>query len=619
MAPSDAQRRLAELTTLNELAQALNRAVDFRDALDSTIARIVQLLGLRTGWIYLYESGYGYRVAARVDLPPAILYPGPIWHDSCECQDLCDVGRMNRNGQLVRCTRLRAAVGDKRSLSHHLSMPLYDGDELLGILNLATNEYANFSPAQMQLLSALGHVLSTAITRQRLHEQVRVRRVQEQAALLQLSQDMLGGVGLESALQRLVRVGARLLEVDACAFVEADEHAGCARLLVAHGWNFVTSTALPIVLDEQNPHLWYLPEQSLDLAADALSDLPRLLGSQRFVAHLAVTIKIGAVPVGLLMVNDRRARRFDENEQQLLELLGSQLAQTLERERLHQEALAHQRLEQELDLARDIQESFLPAAAPQVAGYQVAAFYRAARQVGGDFYDFIVLPQTPSAPEAVPISEVPSFPRKPNKQLPPVRATDRLGVVIGDVTGKGVPAALFMVLSRTLLRANASDGRTPQQVLEQTNRLLLADARTGMFVTAFYGILDLASHAFVYASGGHNYPLVYRAATGQVEQLAAQGIVLGVIDQPVFEQKQVQLDHGDLLCLYTDGVTEAMDARRHLFDEQRLIDILKRSHHLAPDQIIERIIDAVLSFTGSATQGDDITLTIIKRNGCEIR
>jgi sigma-B regulation protein RsbU (phosphoserine phosphatase) len=532
-------------------------------------------------------------------------------------------------------------VGDKRSLAQHASVPIRSDSEILGILNVATSEYGRFTPPQLQLLSTIGYMLGTAITRTQLHEQVKVRRVQEQAALLKLSHELLGAESLEPALQRLVRVGARLLEADACAYVEADEQQGHAMLVAAHGWHFLQQHSLPVVLDPVNPHLWYLPESSASLAADALDDLPQLLAAQRFQGHLALTIEIGGAPVGTLMINTHTPRRFLMDEAQLLGLLGSQLAQTLERERLHQEALARQRLEQDLNLARDIQATFLPSGCPYAPGYTIAAFYRAARQVGGDFYDFIELTSDPrenalalageplargqSQPKGGPAltrrdMELEFWrtgriaPRPPRQPVPPHANPSRLGIVIADVTDKGVPAALFMVLSRTLIRATASDGRPPAAVLEQANRLILADAKSGLFVTCFYCILDLDSGELTYSSGGHNYPLVYRTATGAVEQLSAQGIVLGIVPEPRFEQHSIQLDPGDVVRFYTDGVTEAMNARRQLFDEERLSEVLRRSHQLDPEEISARIIDAVTNFSAGTPQADDITLVVLKRD-----
>src|SRR5690606_36298435 len=197
------------------------------------------------------------RLAARHELPPEISYPGAAWSGECTCQELCSKGRLNKAVKVVRCSRLRYAVGDKRSLAQHASVPLHSGDEVLGILNVATTEFGRFTPAQLQLLSAIGYLLRTAIARTRLHEQVKVRRVHEQAALLKLSHELLGTEQLEPALQRLVRVGARLLEADACAYVEADERRGQALLLAAHGWNLPEGMQLPAVLDPVNPHLWY--------------------------------------------------------------------------------------------------------------------------------------------------------------------------------------------------------------------------------------------------------------------------------------------------------------------------------------------------------------------------
>jgi serine phosphatase RsbU (regulator of sigma subunit) len=626
MALTDAQRRIAELTTLNSLAQTLNRALDLREALEMALAHIVELMDLQTGWIFLRDEENAFRLAARHELPPAITYPGPAWIDECSCQELCLAGKLNKAVNIVRCSRLRHAVGDKRSLAQHASIPLMNGDEILGILNVATTAYGRFNDAQLQLLAAVGFQLGTAITRTRLHEQVKVRRVQEQAALLNLAHDLLGAESFAQAAQRLVRVGARILEVESCAYIEADEQAGLARLVAAHGWHFLPPSGLPVVVDSANPHLWYLPENSTSLAADALETLPPLLKAQGFRSHLAVNVEIGGAPVGTLMVNTTGTRRFLVDESQLLGLLATQLAQTIERERLNQEALARQRLEQELDLARTIQSSFLPYCCPTIPGYRMVAFYRAARQVGGDFYDFIDL-SDPAGEEPRSRESRAYGRREPELELwrtdrpepsaarpMPPKPSHRVGIVIADVTDKGVPASLFMVLSRTVIRATASDGRSPAAVLDQANRLILADSQSGLFVTCFYGILDLATHTFRFANGGHNYPLLYRAATGKVEQLQASGIVLGVIPNPRFAEAEVRLEPGDVLCFYTDGVTEAMDLRRQLFSEERLVEVLRHTHQLPPDQIVRRILDAVSGFASGAPQNDDITMVVLKRD-----
>ncbi|NJK79134.1 MAG: SpoIIE family protein phosphatase [Chloroflexaceae bacterium] len=585
MAPIHSNQRVAELTTLNALAHTLNKAADLRDVLEGSLEHILELMELQTGWIFMYDEGETFTLAARHNLPPAISYPGKGWGGDCRCHELCLEGKLDQRVNIVRCTRLRAAIGDKWGLSQHASVALRNGDELIGILNVATTEWGDLQPAKLQLLMAVGSMLSTAIVRTRLHEQVKIRRVQEQAALLKLSQELLVADNLEPALYRLVRVGARLLEADACAFIEADEEGGRALLRAAYGWKLPDECPWPLVLDPETPHLWYLPDAATNISEEAYSTLPRLLRDQHFIGHVAVSLEVGGVPIGTLMANTHSTRRFLEDEVQLLGLLGSQLVQTLERERLYQEALERRSLERELELARDIQSSFLPNRAPQVPGYAISAFYEPARQIGGDFFDFV---QT-NEPESC------------------------LGIVIADVTDKGVPAALFMALSRTLLRATAIDGRPPAAVLEKTNRLILADSRAGLFVTCFYALLNPRQHLITYANGGHNYPLLYRAATGDVESARAKGIVLGVIPQPQFEEQQITIAPGDVLLLYTDGITEAMDSERNMFGEERLGLLLLEHHHRHPREIIERVLSAVAEFVGDEAQSDDMTMVVLKR------
>ncbi len=582
---SDAQRRVAEFTTLSALTQILNRGLDLREALEAALPHIVELVGLQTGWIFLREED-GFRLAARHNLPPAIAYPSAAWQNECTCQDECLGGRLAGVVVAMRCSRLRYAVGDKRSLAQHASVPLHNGDAVVGILNVATTEFGRFNAATMQLLMAIGDLLGTAIARAWLHEQVTVRRVQEQAALLKLSQDLLVGGATSDAMQRLARVGARLLGVDACAFIQADEPNGKALLVAAHGWRLPAGASLPLVVDAVNPHMWYLPERSAALASDSHGPLPPLLRTQRFRGHMALDVQINGAPIGTLMVNTLAQRQFFDDEAQLLGLLGSQVAQLIERERLHQDALVAQRLEQELDFARTTQTSFLPAHPPEVAGYSIAAFYHPARQVGGDFYDFIRVAEGDG---------------------------EQLGLVIADVTGKGIPAALFMVLSRTLLRATASDARPPSAVLETVNRLILEEARAEQQVTCFYGVLSPTTHQLVFASAGHVEPLLYRASLAEIEPLQARGTILGIIPEATFGQRTAALERGDVLLLYTDGVTEAMTVPRRMFGTDRLTALLGASAHLGPQAIIERVVAAVQVFTAGAPQHDDITLVVVKR------
>jgi sigma-B regulation protein RsbU (phosphoserine phosphatase) len=254
---------------------------------------------------------------------------------------------------------------------------------------------------------------------------------------------------------------------------------------------------------------------------------------------------------------------------------------TLENARLLAEASAAERLERELEVARGIQASFLPDILPNVEGWEVGAFYRAARQVGGDFYDFFQLDEYHWA------------------------------LVVADVADKGVPAALFMALSRTLLRAVGSNRQSPAETLARVNHLLLRDTRTELFVTVWYGLWDTRTGEIKYSSAGHNPPVLIRA-DGSVELLSARGIALGVVPQITVQEAEIVLKPGDLLLSYTDGVTEALRADETEFGVSGLQSALAYLRRKPAQEIVQGIVKAIDTFVAGAAQFDDITMIALK-------
>lgn len=241
-----------------------------------------------------------------------------------------------------------------------------------------------------------------------------------------------------------------------------------------------------------------------------------------------------------------------------------------------------ERIQKELEIARGIQQSFLPESAPRIPGIDLEGLNLPAAEVGGDFYDFI-----------------------------PVGSTS-WGLVIADVSGKGVPAALFMALSRTLIRASASRNPDPVLSIMEANRSIYLDAKTSMFVTLFYAILDTRKKTLTFVNAGHNPPLHLSSGSEGITLLKAKGIALGVIDEVELEPVEVALSPGDLVVLYTDGVTEAADEQDHEYGVERLSALVKALRHLSAQQIIGAIVSDVQAFAGSRPQFDDITLMVLK-------
>jgi serine phosphatase RsbU (regulator of sigma subunit) len=240
-----------------------------------------------------------------------------------------------------------------------------------------------------------------------------------------------------------------------------------------------------------------------------------------------------------------------------------------------------ERLERELELARGIQHSFLPRAFPRLPGLACAARYRSARHVGGDLYDVILLED------------------------------GRLGLVMADVSDKGMAAALFMALTRSLVRAEARRSASPRQVLLDVHRLIMEISQAGMFVTVFYGILDLAQGTLRYARAGHDYPLHLRHGRGECQALRGEGMMLGLVERVVLEEVAVKVRPGDLLVLYTDGITDARSNSDELFGEQRLREAVLAAREKNAQDLCDFVLARVEQFQAGAPQYDDMALLVV--------
>jgi len=241
----------------------------------------------------------------------------------------------------------------------------------------------------------------------------------------------------------------------------------------------------------------------------------------------------------------------------------------------------------ELHIAAEIQRSFLPEIIPQVTGFEIAARSVMAKEVGGDFFDVI-----------------------PFEVIPLEKGT--LGILIADVSGKGVPAALFMALSRIVVRVNALWHRDPAKTIGDANNIITQDSKAGMFVTLFYGILSEKHRTLTYVNAGHNPPLVYRCRDGSMEELLPTGIILGAVENREYTSRTIGISAGDVVVLYTDGVTEATNNQVEMFGEERLQTIIRENAVLPSHKILEKILASVETFSSGEPQFDDITLMVIK-------
>jgi serine phosphatase RsbU (regulator of sigma subunit) len=298
---------------------------------------------------------------------------------------------------------------------------------------------------------------------------------------------------------------------------------------------------------------------------------------------LCVPLQIKGALLGVIYVDNRlQSGIFQPADLELLTAIASNAATAIENARLYQVAIEKGRLERELQVARELQSSLLPRETPQLKGWEFAAYWQPARQVSGDFYDFI-------------------------------STSSGLGIVIADVSDKGMPAALFMALSRTIMRASLIGADSPADGITQANRLICADSTNAMFVTLFYAQVLADSGELIYVNAGHNPPYLYRASDDRPELLPRTNMVLGLDDTLPFDQRRVPLDVGDTLVMYTDGLTDALNTRGEEFGVERLQRVCAENRHRPAEQVVAALRDRLLEFVGNAPLADDCTVVVAKR------
>ena len=323
------------------------------------------------------------------------------------------------------------------------------------------------------------------------------------------------------------------------------------------------------------------------LTSDAQLD-ERFSGRQSVVnlglrSIMCAPLKVKEDHLGAIYVdNSLQAGLFSEDDLDLLAAIASSAATAIENARLYQVAIEKGRMERELQIAHRVQSSLIPQEIPQVSGWDFAARWIPAREVAGDFYDFID------------------------------GDSGKFGLVIADVVDKGMPAALFMAFSRSTLRNNVLRVPTPKDGITEVNNLICADSVYGMFLTLVYCQIEPDSGEVTYVNAGHNPPLLYRSDKGELIDLSRTGIPLGVTEETSFDQETTSLNSGDFILFYTDGVCDAVNSQGEEFGMERVREVLLDHCQESAEEILAALEQASSDFTGSTAPFDDITMLIAK-------
>jgi serine phosphatase RsbU (regulator of sigma subunit)/putative methionine-R-sulfoxide reductase with GAF domain len=469
-------------------------------------------------------------------------------------------------------------------------LPMLNKGQVFGVLGVSfTHDRApSLNERRLAMLAGIAHQVAAAVDNSRLAAAL-AEEAWISAVLLQVAEAMSRLQPLDTILAQVAHITPLLAGVDRCAVLLREEdgmftvrqvHATRPGLADPYQGAIVRPGDLPLLDDACR--------LGQPLVVNDTERNPRVPSAwlQRYASRtvLAVPLLAADEVIGALIADDvDSTHKFSPRRVRILSGIASQAVVAIENARLQAQETANVRLLHELELSHIIQRSLLPQASPQIPGYQVVYRWRSAREVSGDFFDFIPLP------------------------------SGATGIVVADVSDKGIPAAMYMMFARTLLRSIAFTGRSPAAVLERTNELIVTDSAADMFVTAYYSVLDTDQHALTYASAGHNLAL-FAPAHDPIQPITTHGLALGILTPAHIQQKTVDLGPGDIVLFYTDGVTDARNSGGESFSDRRLAAVLT-AHRDAPAEIIADAIDAAVhDFVGPSAQYDDVTLVLLKRD-----
>jgi phosphoserine phosphatase RsbU/P len=487
-----------------------------------------------------------------------------------------------------------------------LAVPLRIGDQSVGVLTLAHHTPGRYGHEAQTMATTFASYAAVAIENARLYDSSQ-EQAYASAALLQVAQAVVSLSDIDEILGTIVRIMPILVGVERSAIYAWDSAAGLLRPAQEYGipdelltmlWRPFVAGEFPM-LDEaiqqgqmvmcQDAHLG--PENWLTVCPCSAEELQAVTYSDdRLLVALPLMLK--GETFGVLLVEEAMGgRRFRNRRLEILNGVAQQIALAIQNDVFQKEMVSRERLETEVQLARQIQDTFIPKQLTTPQGWDMAARWRTALQMGGDFYDVIDLPD------------------------------GRLGLFIADVADKGIPAALFMALTRTLVRAAVLQTDSPARALAQVNDLLYPDCEQGMFVTAVYGALDPKTGCFTYANAGHNPPIWLHSPLPQgdgpgvrAELLTRTGIALGVVERAEMTERSLDLVAGDRLVFYTDGITEAFSAAGEIFGDERLMGVLMESKAGNAQGLLDEIDEAVCTFVADYPVSDDMTLIVLKKD-----
>lgn len=458
-------------------------------------------------------------------------------------------------------------------------LPMRYRDRLEGLYVARGMRLSQLPRETERLFAELGAVAAQLIVKKRKRGRLR-RAALESSALLEISRKVGASLNLNRVLETIIDSLRQVLPYDHATIFLVDHRTGAIEHEACRGINEERLDRLHLKVGHGISG-WVAKRGKSLIIPDVLKDPRYVEGSPSTRSELAVPLRTGNKVIGVFNLERDEPHAFSRHHVRLLEAFAIQAVVAIQKAQLHRLALKKREYDKELHVARDIQQALLPKALPSAKGLSLAGLNIASHRVGGDFYDATRL------------------------------ADGHITVAIGDVSGKGMPGAILMATLFATYRSHLRRGQPVHKITERVNKEFRRNLTNSSFATFFLADIDQKILIMEYANAGHNPPILMHR-NGAYQLLEATGVVLGLAEEAKYEPKSVQLHSGDLLLLYTDGVTEAQNASSQLFGEKRLVAVLREHRHLQSSALKWKLFGAVKSFNTGAPLQDDVTMLVLK-------
>ncbi|HEU0176988.1 MAG TPA: SpoIIE family protein phosphatase [Blastocatellia bacterium] len=583
-------QRLGRL--VNELSVEFISILDLDELIESVARRVGEVIDYKFFSLFLVDEARGGLVWKKSvgysseEAPVGKVIP----FDRSVASAAWREGHTINVGDVSRDSRYLPVATEEGSLPRSeiaVPLPLARENRIVGVMTMESLEPNYFTRDHELALSELGNHLAVALEHARVYDELR-RRTREMRTLIEIGHEIASILDLDRLLNHIAALLDRIIDYEFLLVGLIDEAREEFVWHVEEGYGATKREHASRTKVSHGVVGRAVRERRTQIVGDVSCD-PDYYVSDRWDdrgqrSEIAVPLIYEDKIIGALALESSRVNAFDEYHGRLLENIANNLSIAVANARLYAEHVERERqFEREILMARDVQRAMIPDAPPQIKGFDIAARLEPALNLSGDFYDYIPL------------------------------SPDRAGILIGDVAGKGVRAAMGMAAARSILRSVARRGGGPARILRDANLRLHRDLGRQLLLTLVYAVLDSNTKTLNYCNAGHNSPLLVKAS-GKWRALKTGGLLLGVFDKQQYKSETLHLEKGDAVLFYTDGLTEAHTPQPHRveFGEERILDFLLEHRHLRASAIIDAFLDHIEEFTAGAHQHDDLTLVVIK-------